>query len=114
MAHRGYKRKAYDDRALAFALAFQTKPTKEIAQDFGLSARYISLISAGRSRPDLQPLIQAIRQGLAEGLEEWTRQHVWTLLAGHIRVGLTGKGEPARKCREYLLDRFLPGPSDGS
>ena len=112
MTRKSPKRKVYDDQALALALARQTKPTSQIARQFGLSVPYVCKIRNGDKRPELQPLIRAIRQEVDDQLEGRTCREVWALLAAHIRTALTGPRGPARKCREYLLDRFLPPEED--
>jgi len=112
MPRTGHKRKAYDDRALALALARPTKPTSQIAGEFGLNEEYVREIRRGEKRPELQRLMRAIRQEADDELEARTCQEVWALLAAQIRTALTGSRGLARRCREYLLDRFLPPEED--
>ena len=107
MAYRGGKRKAYDDRALAFALARQTKPTSQIAREFGLSEEYVRKIRRGACRPRVQRMIRAICEKADDELSDRACQEVRTLLEAQIRTALKGPRGLARRCREYLLDRFL-------
>ena len=108
MTRKGRKRKVYDDRALALALAHQTKTTTQIAREFGLSQSYVIQLRKGRFRPEIQALVRAIHRQADVELENQTRLQVRALLAAHIRAAMTGTRGVARKCREYLLDRFLP------
>ena len=108
MTRGNLKRKTYDDRALALALANQTKSTAEIAREFGLDERHIRHIRRGERRPELQPMIRAICRKADEQLMARVCEEVWALLGAQIRTALTGSPGLARRCREYLLDRFLP------
>jgi hypothetical protein len=114
------KRKTYDDTALVEDIAHGVKTLRQIAGELGLTYNYVYCIARGLSRPDLQERIQATRRDYLSQARRLGRIHVAKLLQAHIDAGLDKDTETARKCREYLLDRFLtqrldddPGPPEG-
>ena len=68
-----------------------------------------------------QTSLAALTQQVERARDDLNRAYLlgasWArgLLAKHIKEALEGEGEPARKCREYVLSHFLPSqaPSPG-
>ncbi|GAG23811.1 unnamed protein product, partial [marine sediment metagenome] len=54
-------------------------------------------------RPELQPRIAAAAKAHRDQALRMGARWMWGLLARHIRSGIEGDGEAARKCREFTL-----------
>jgi transcriptional regulator with XRE-family HTH domain len=105
------KRGKYDDDRLVELIARGQMSYAEIGQAVGLSEGYVGQIARGQHRPELQPRIEAISRGFLLEARMVGRRWARGLLSRHIRIGLDGEGETARKCREFVMTRFL-GKSD--
>ncbi|HOD84721.1 MAG: hypothetical protein BWX88_03771 [Planctomycetes bacterium ADurb.Bin126] len=95
--------KDYDESALILALAAASESAAAVARRLGLSPRYVQKIAARQARLDLQPRIAAARRSLDDELRRQAVPFARELLAHHIRLGLAGDGETARRCREFVL-----------
>jgi len=104
-------RRSYDDEEIVELLARGEMSYPEIATRLGISESLVGQISRGEKRPELQAHINARVQGhITEARRlgaRWTKD----LLAKHVKDGLAGDSETARRCREYALDQFL-GPAN--
>lgn len=96
------KHKTYNDELLIVALARHEGATS-IARRFGLTPSYVRRIARGAARADLQPHIQAARTGFDQELIRLAVPCAKALLARHVRLGMEGTNETARKCREFVL-----------
>ena len=102
----------YDDLALAEALAAGVETYRQVAERFSLSYRTVLRIVNGQTRLRLQQDIRDVRRAMREEALRVGMAYVKPLLIKHIQAGLEGNDETARKCREYVLDRFLPNPPE--
>jgi hypothetical protein len=98
---------AYDDDEMVAMLAQGEKTTGEIARHFGISRDMVWRISTGRRRPDLHERVNQIVEEARAMVHRQAVASLEALLRRHIEVGLTGTGETARKCREFVLALFL-------
>jgi hypothetical protein len=98
---------AYDDDEMVAMLAQGEKTTGEIARHFGISRDMVWRISTGRRRPDLHQRVNRIVEEARAMVHRQAVASLEALLRRHIEVGLTGTGETARKCREFVLSLFL-------
>ena len=105
----GAKRKDYDD-ALIMAIARGDKTYAQIARELGLSESTVVQVAGGERRPDLQPRIQAVRQGFVDQTRRLAGAWAGRLMGKHIKDALEGDGETARKCGEYVLSHILGDP----
>ena len=102
----------YDDGRLVEMLAGGEWTYGEIGQALGLTAGHVGRIARGERRPRVMAEVRArVAAALAEARRvgvRWCR----ALMERHVEVGLGGKGETARKCREFVLSRLdLTRPS---
>ncbi|KPK86569.1 MAG: hypothetical protein AMJ81_00950 [Phycisphaerae bacterium SM23_33] len=109
-AKRARKRKTYDDEVLVLAIARGDRGYAEIAAEVGLSRETVAQIARGTRRPDLQPRIQAATRGFLEQTQRLGAAWAAQVMGKHIKEGLEGRGETARKCREYVLSQCLGDP----
>jgi transposase-like protein len=98
---------AYDDDEMVAMLARGEKTTGQIARHFGISRDMVWRISTGRRRPDLHQRVNRIVEEARAMVHRQAVASLEALLRRHIEVGLTGTGETARKCREFVLALFL-------
>ena len=103
----GYRNKEYDDELLVELLAKGNLSYSRIAERVGLSAPMVGKIAAGRARLDLRPRIAAIAAGIRQESHRLGARWLRGLLIRHIRDGLEGTGEFARKCRKDLIDKLF-------
>ncbi len=82
-------------------------PQARIAEIVGVSRRTVWRIANGLSRPDLQRKIAAAVEGYRQAAIRAAARHMKALLEKQVEVALTGDGETARKCREFLLKTFM-------
>jgi len=104
---RGYRNKEYDDDLLVELIARGDMSHKRIAERVGLSRQSIDSIAAGLSRRDLLPRIAAMHKGIREEAHRLGARWLRGLLTRHIRDGLEGTGEFARRCRKDLIDKLF-------
>ena len=103
----GYRNKHYDDELLVELLARGNLSHRRIAERIGLSAKMVGRIASGQSRRDLQPRIAAIAGGIQEESHRLGARWLRGLLIRHIRDGMEGTGEFARRCRMDLIDKLF-------
>jgi len=101
------KDERYDEDQLVEWIACGQLSQSEMARRLGVNRRTVWRIANGLSRPDLQRKIDAVVEGIRHEAGRQGARWLKSLVAKHIRVGLEEDGETARKCREYVLDRFL-------
>jgi len=81
----------------------------QIAEALGLSEAYVAEVARGQRRADLQEKIAAFSRGYLDQAYRLGAKWARGLLTKHIKEGIEGTGETARRCREYVLSRFLTG-----
>jgi len=102
---------SFDEDLLVELVVAGNVTQAEIAERVGLSQGYVSKVVRGEFRPDLHGRIMAVsRQRLKEAL---LSGRLWShaILTKHVRAAMED-GETARKCREFMLSRFLFAPAD--
>ena len=96
----------YDDGRLVEMLAGGEWTYGEIGQALGLTEGHVGRIARGERRPGVMAEVRArVAAALAEARRvgvRWCRR----LMERHVEVGLGGRGETARKCREFVLRVF--------
>jgi len=97
----------YDDDEMVELIAAGQLTHGEIAKRLGVSRGTVWRIMHGQSRPDLQGRVDGVVSGF--GRDAWRLGVRWlkALVTRHIKVGLEGDGETARKCREFLVNMFV-------
>ena len=103
----GYRNKEYDDELLVELLAHGNLSYCRIAERVGLSPGMVGKIAAGQARLDLRPRIAAIAGGIQEESHRLGARWLRGLLIRHIRDGMEGTGEFARRCRKDLIDKLF-------
>jgi hypothetical protein len=96
----------YDDGRLVEMLAGGEFTYAQIGKALGLTAGHVGRIARGERRPGV---MAEVRARVAAALAEARRVAVRScrrLMARHVEVGLAGRGETARKCREFVLSRL--------
>ena len=78
-----------------------------IAERVSVSRRTVWRIANGLSRADLQPKIAAVMEGHRQAAIRTAAAHMKSLIEKQVEVALTGEGETARKCREFLIKTFI-------
>jgi len=97
------KQKDYDDNLLIDLIARGDRSHRSIAREVGLSSQTVRRIALGEMRPELQPRIASAGDGYRREARRLGARWLRGLLARHIRDGIEGDGEHARKCREFAL-----------
>jgi len=97
----------YDEDQLVEWIACGQLSQSEMARRLGVNRRTVWRIANGLSRPDLQLKVDAAIEGIRHEARRQGARWLKALVTRHIKVALEEDGETARKCREYLLDRFL-------
>jgi len=100
----------YDGKAVVEAIARGAKSYTEIAAEHGVTRQCISQIARGRRREDLYLQIMEVQEGYVLQAQRLAVACAVQVMAAHIREGLEGTGETARKCREYVINRVLGEP----
>jgi len=93
----------YDDDALVDLLADGGRTYEQIAEELGLSEGYVAKVARGERRPELQRRLLSGRRGMIEEARRVGARWSRALLQRHIKAGLSGDTETARKCREFAL-----------
>lgn len=105
MASKKYK--TYDDDLLVELIACGGFTAREIGKCVGLGRKMINHIVGGRRRKDLQERIFEAVMNNRRQAHRFGVRWLKPLLSKHIRNGIEGDDETARKCREFALNRFL-------
>ena len=98
------RRKHYDDDLLVELLSRGNLSLRDIAERVGISASTIARIARGEARLDLQPRIAAAVRGMWKQASRMGAAWIKGLLASHIRRGIEGDGDQARRCREFAMN----------
>ena len=105
------KHKPYNDQLLIVALA-RHEEASAIARRLGLSPTYVRRIARGAARADLQPHLQAAHTGFDQELIRLAVPYAKVLLARHVKLGMEGVNETARKCREFVISQAFDAQRD--
>ena len=103
----GGRNKQYDDDLLVELIARGDMSHARIGKRIGLSASMVGSIINGQSRRDLLPRIAAMARGIRKEAHRLGARWLRGLLTKHIREGLEGTGEFARRCRKDLIDKLF-------
>ncbi|MBL7133146.1 MAG: hypothetical protein ISS78_03525 [Phycisphaerae bacterium] len=101
------RRKDYDDDLLVRLLAAGELTHGQIGRRVGLSENMVWRIASGRSRPELQERIADLTRLYRTAARRLAAKWLKALLSKHIKNGIEGSGETARKCREFTINKFL-------
>ena len=93
----------YDDEVLVEMLAGGSHTYAQIAEELDLSEGYVAKVGRGERRPELQPRLTLIQRARRAEAMRLGARYARSLLLRHIRAGLAGDSETARKCREFAL-----------
>ena len=102
--------KVYDEEAVVEAIARGAMSYAAIAREQGVSRACVSQIARGLRRPELHERIVERQEAVLMQARRLAVACAVQTMAVHIREGIEGKGETARRCREYLLNRALGAP----
>ena len=97
------RKKEYDDDLLVELIARGNLSQTRIAERVGLCPRMIGKIARGESRRDLQPRIGAMARGMWTQAFRMGAAWIRGLLGNHIKTGIEGDGDQARRCREFAM-----------
>ncbi|MCE5325192.1 MAG: hypothetical protein LLG01_02135 [Planctomycetaceae bacterium] len=97
----------YDENQLVEMLA-DGAPYDKVAAAVGITVSMVGKIARGDSRRKLWQRIEDIRQARQQAVHEIAVARAADLMRAHVNEGLTGSGETARKCREFVLELLLP------
>ncbi len=102
------------DRYLAVELIASGQLTlSQIARRLGVHKDTVWRITAGRSHPELQPLIREAQRHYRDQARRLGTKWSVQIVTKQIQVGLNNDGWVGLRARQDLLDRFL-GPEDDS
>ena len=97
------KVRTYEDDVLVDRLARGKCTQAEIGEELGLSEAYVGKVARGERRPELWRRIGMVREAMVTEARALGARHARALVDRHIKEGLGGKTETARKCREFAL-----------
>jgi len=106
----------YDDDKMVELIAAGELTHGEIAKRLGVNRVTVWRIIHGQSRPDLQSRVDGAVRGFSREARRLGSRWLKSLISKHIKVGLEGDGETARRCREFMVNLCLEGDethSDG-
>ena len=103
----------YDDEELIDLLADGRASHQQIAQRLGIEIQTVAAIARGSERPELQADIERASIEMLRQTRRMARSYAKGLLMAQLTEAIKGEGEPARKAREFLLDRLLTKDSGG-
>lgn len=101
------RKKNYNDDLLVALIVQGDVSFGRIARIIGLSRATVSAIANGLARPDLQPRIQAGLNAQKQAVERLGARYLKPLVARHIKIGMEGDGQLARKCREFVMELMV-------
>ncbi len=99
------KRKHYDDELLVQLIGRGNLSSTKIAERVGLGAPFVRRVASGQARQDLQDRIKAAVRANRAGAQRMAVSYLRHMLGKHIRQGMEGDGELARKCREFAINK---------
>ena len=105
------KFKDYDDDRLIALLGEGLHTYKEIADQVGISETMVGNIARGEIRPHLLDRISKVHRGHLRKTRGRGAARLYTVLDKHMDSG-QGDDESARKCREFVLNKYLDMPCD--
>ncbi|MBC8868051.1 MAG: hypothetical protein H8E44_01470 [Planctomycetes bacterium] len=79
----------------------------EIAERLGVNRVTVWRIIHGQSRPDLQVRVDGAVSGFSREARRLGARWLKALIGKHVKVGLEGDGETARRCREFVINLFF-------
>lgn len=104
------RRSYYNDDELICDLVSARLPLRQIAAKHNMTYKNLVALVNAQRRPAFKQRLDQMRRladaetaRLGKGLRE-------ELILDHFQVGKEDKGELGRKCREFLLQMFPPGP----
>ena len=101
------RKSAYDDDKMVELIAAGELTHGEIAKRLGVNRVTVWRIIHGQSRQDLQGRIDGVISGFSREARRIGVRWLKALLTKHIRVGMEGDGETARRCREFVINLFF-------
>ena len=99
-------RHPYDEDKLVTLLFEGNKTYDDIAKEVGITASMVGKIARGESRHDLSGRVQNLQEERRRAIRHLAVRWGSDLMKAHIREGIEGSGETARKCREYVLGQL--------
>jgi len=99
--------KEYDDDLLVRLIAAGELTHTQIGRRVGLSMGTVRKIASGRLRPELQDRIAELMRMCHVTARRLAVKWLKALLSKHIKHGIEGSGETARKCREFAINKFM-------
>ena len=112
--HAALVRRGYDDDLLVELIARGDLSNSEIARRVGLNKTTVWRVITGKARPDLQARISEATREHGRCLHRVAVRFLEGLLSRHIKQGMTGADEAARKCREFVIKLVWRGDEDDS
>ena len=105
------RKKTYDEDLLVQLVAEGRMSYRKIAEQLGISPNTVSTAARGVYRPDLYRRICAAVEDACRQSRRLAVSYLRPTVAAHIKNGLEGTGESARKSREFVIKMAL-GTSD--
>ena len=96
----------YDDDKMVELIAAGELTRGEIAKRLGVNRVTVWRIIHGQSRPDLQGRLDGAVRGFSREARRVGGRWLKSLIDKHVKVGLEGDGETARRCREFVINLF--------
>ena len=103
------RRSTYDDDKMVELIADGELTHGEIAKRLGVNRVTVWRIIHGQSRPDLQVRLDGAISGFSREARRVGSRWLASLITKHIKTGLDGDGETARRCREFMVNLFFEG-----
>lgn len=110
-------KQAYQDDQLVELIGLGRDSYEAIGRQLGLSGSFVGKVARGERRPELAVRLRAMERGMMDEVRRLGVRYSRALLAAELRVALEGKGETARRAREFTLKFLLsarPPEAEGS
>ena len=104
------RRVEYDEDLLVELIAEGELSYRQVAAKTGICWSMVARIARGERRRELQERIAAAVEGYRAKAQRLGVRLVASVVDKHVRDGIEGDGETARKCREYAMNQFLTPP----
>ena len=104
------RKEEYDEDLLVTLIAAGRLSCRKIAAQVGISVSMALAVARGDKRPDLYERICQAVEHAHRRVRRLVADSLLALTKKHLHEALTGTGETARKCREFLIRTFLSGP----